>query len=90
MDPVMQKRTCIIGASYGGYAALAGGAFTPDLYKCVAAIAPVSDLSEFMKWKRDDAGSNSSILAYWTRLIGDRKDDAAKLAAISPVNMRSE
>ncbi|MCA8889662.1 MAG: S9 family peptidase [Parvularculaceae bacterium] len=80
------NRTCIIGASYGGYAALAGGAFTPDLYKCVAAIAPVSDLSEFMKWKRDDAGSNSSILAYWTRLIGDRKDDAAKLAAISPVN----
>ena len=29
------KRVCIVGASYGGYAALAGGAFTPELYKCV-------------------------------------------------------
>ena len=24
------KRICIVGASYGGYAALAGAAFTPD------------------------------------------------------------
>ncbi|MCK5750154.1 MAG: S9 family peptidase, partial [Oricola sp.] len=37
-------RICIVGASYGGYAALAGGAFTPELYKCVAAFAPVVDL----------------------------------------------
>src|SRR5262249_34265217 len=38
------SRICIVGASYGGYAALAGGAFTPDLYKCVIAIAGVSDI----------------------------------------------
>ncbi|HEX4861833.1 MAG TPA: prolyl oligopeptidase family serine peptidase, partial [Rhizomicrobium sp.] len=28
------KRICIVGASYGGYAALAGATFTPDLYAC--------------------------------------------------------
>ena len=28
------KRVAIFGGSYGGYAALAGAAFTPDLYKC--------------------------------------------------------
>lgn len=28
------EKVCIVGASYGGYAALAGGAFTPDIYKC--------------------------------------------------------
>ena len=27
VDP---KRVCIVGASYGGYAALAGAAFTPE------------------------------------------------------------
>jgi dipeptidyl aminopeptidase/acylaminoacyl peptidase len=27
-------RVAIFGGSYGGYAALAGAAFTPDLYKC--------------------------------------------------------
>lgn len=38
------ERVCIVGASYGGYAALAGAAFTPDLYQCAAAIAPLTDL----------------------------------------------
>lgn len=28
------ERICIVGASYGGYAALAGAAFTPKLYRC--------------------------------------------------------
>ncbi len=28
------KRVAIFGKSYGGYAALAGAAFTPDLYRC--------------------------------------------------------
>ena len=28
------KRVAIFGGSYGGYAALAGAAFTPDLYRC--------------------------------------------------------
>jgi dipeptidyl aminopeptidase/acylaminoacyl peptidase len=28
------KRIAIFGGSYGGYAALAGAAFTPDLYRC--------------------------------------------------------
>ncbi len=27
------SRVCIVGASYGGYAALAGAAFTPDVYR---------------------------------------------------------
>ena len=42
-------RVCIVGASYGGYAALAGGAFTPELYECVVAIAPVSDQRLMLK-----------------------------------------
>jgi dipeptidyl aminopeptidase/acylaminoacyl peptidase len=36
---------CIVGASYGGYAALAGAAFTPNLYACAASINGVSDLN---------------------------------------------
>ena len=37
-------RVCIAGASYGGYAALAGAVFTPDLYACAISINGVSDL----------------------------------------------
>ncbi len=35
---------CIVGASYGGYAALMGAVKTPDLYKCVVSFAGVTDL----------------------------------------------
>ena len=37
-------RVCIVGMSYGGYAALAGAAFTPALYRCAASVNGVSDL----------------------------------------------
>lgn len=38
------KRVCIVGWSYGGYAALMGAAKTPDLYRCVISTAPVANL----------------------------------------------
>lgn len=38
------KRICIVGGSYGGYAALMGAVKEPDLYRCAAAWAPVTDL----------------------------------------------
>ncbi len=75
-----------VGASYGGYAALAGGAFTPDLYKCVAAIAPVSDLPRMLYDQKARAGRDSWVVDYWQELIGHPKADRAKLEAISPVN----
>ncbi|HEX8055913.1 MAG TPA: S9 family peptidase [Novosphingobium sp.] len=43
IDP---KRACIMGGSYGGYAALAGVTLQHGLYRCAVAIAPVSDLRE--------------------------------------------
>lgn len=42
VDPA---RACIVGASYGGYAALAGVTLEQGIYKCAVAVAPVADLS---------------------------------------------
>ena len=83
VDP---SRICIIGASYGGYAALAGGAFTPDLYRCVAAIAPVADLPAMLREERRDHGAKHWVVDYWRSLIGDPRAERDKLEAISPVN----
>ncbi|KCZ65881.1 hypothetical protein L53_00810 [Hyphomonas sp. L-53-1-40] len=77
-------RVCIVGASYGGYAALAGGAFTPDLYKCVVAIAPVSDIRPLLVDVKWDNGRKHWALDYWQENIGDLDEEREKLNAISP------
>ncbi len=38
------KRMCIVGWSYGGYAALMGAIKTPTLYRCAVSMAGVTDL----------------------------------------------
>ncbi|RIJ15596.1 S9 family peptidase [Henriciella mobilis] len=77
-------RVCIIGASYGGYAALAGGAFTPDLYRCVAAIAPVADLEKMLRTESRDHGRDSWSVTYWERIMADGDARREKLRSISP------
>jgi len=78
------KRICIVGASYGGYAALAGAAFTPDLYACAVSFAGVSDLGKFLRTRASDYGSDSWMISTWTRYIGNRYGDSDKLSATSP------
>lgn len=46
------KRICIVGASYGGYAALMGAAMTPDLYRCAVSVAGVTDVAYLVKSSR--------------------------------------
>jgi dipeptidyl aminopeptidase/acylaminoacyl peptidase len=43
------KRLCIVGWSYGGYAALIGAVKEPELYRCAVSIAGVSDISS-LQW----------------------------------------
>ncbi|MEQ1490337.1 MAG: alpha/beta fold hydrolase [Terricaulis sp.] len=77
-------RICIAGISYGGYAALAGAALTPDLYKCAISIAGLSDLPEFLESERADSGRRSDLYAYWREAIGDPSENRDQLIAASP------
>ncbi len=47
-------RVAIVGGSYGGFAALAGVAFTPDLYACGVCMFGASDLADFVRDIPDD------------------------------------
>lgn len=78
------KRMCIVGWSYGGYAALAGGALTPDMYKCVVSVAGVSHLREMMAEDRRQYGARSQTVTWWEQLIGDPGTQAAAIDAVSP------
>lgn len=50
------QKVAIFGGSYGGYAALVGATFTPDLFCCAIDYVGVSNLVSFLK----------SIPPYWT------------------------
>lgn len=78
------NRVCIVGWSYGGYAALAGGALTPDMYKCVASIAGVSNLRDMLTDTRSRYGFRSPSFTYWQLLIGDLEKDGDAIDAVSP------
>ena len=85
IDP---KRVCIVGASYGGYAALAGAALPSDkgLYRCAVADSGVADPRGMLKWiqeryRKDD----SQALRYWDRFMGVTSPDDPKLGEISPL-----
>ena len=81
VDP---QRICIVGASYGGYAALAGATFTPDLYRCAVSISGVADLREYLKSRRKRFGTDSELYSYWKKQIGDPDSDAARIDSVSP------
>nr|WP_253206730.1 S9 family peptidase [Verticiella sp. GG226] len=75
------KRIGIYGASYGGYATLAGVAFTPDLYAAAVDYVGVSNLFTFM----------NTIPPYWEpmlkqmrEMVGDPERDKERLTATSP------
>ncbi len=50
------QRIAIYGGSYGGYAALAGATFTPDLFRCAVSIVGPSNLITFI----------NTIPPYWS------------------------
>ena len=81
VDP---NRVCIVGWSYGGYAALAGGAFTPDLYKCVVSIAGVADINKMIAHKKYRYGHDHWVISYFDRNIGGGKMDKKQIQSISP------
>jgi dipeptidyl aminopeptidase/acylaminoacyl peptidase len=77
-------RICIYGGSYGGYAALWGVIKTPELYKCGASFAGVSDLSEMLAGSIfDDSTPVSREIS--RKRVGDPKEMKAQLDEVSPL-----
>jgi dipeptidyl aminopeptidase/acylaminoacyl peptidase len=76
-------RVAIYGASYGGYAALVGAAFTPDVFRCAVDIVGPSNLKTLLE----------TVPPYWQpgiqqlyRRVGHPVDDADFLWSRSPLS----
>jgi dipeptidyl aminopeptidase/acylaminoacyl peptidase len=87
IDP---KRVCIMGASYGGYAALAGVTLQKDVYRCAVSVAGIGDVSDFLQWRVNQGGSKSLTIRYWNRFLGIEAYNDPKLAAISPAQLAAK
>lgn len=79
------NRICIVGASYGGYAALAGAAFTPKLYQCAISINGVADVDQMLKDEKSEYGSDHWVLSYWQESIINGTIAEKHLEEISPI-----
>ena len=86
IDP---KRVCIVGASYGGYAALAGVTLQQGVYRCAVAVAGLSDMHKFVGGSLADA-SRSSGVRFWDRFVGAKSPTDPLLDQISPVHHAAE
>jgi dipeptidyl aminopeptidase/acylaminoacyl peptidase len=76
------RRIAIYGGSYGGYAALVGATFTPDLFRCAVDIVGPSSLVTFIEtippyW--------SSYLAMLHQRVGEPERDREFLESRSPL-----
>jgi len=75
------KRACIMGASYGGYAALAGVTLQQGLYRCAVSVAGVSDVTKMVRTEMSESGRNAKVRRALQAEIGNHKD----LKMVSPI-----
>ncbi|WP_395945732.1 alpha/beta fold hydrolase [Brevundimonas sp.] len=85
IDP---DRVCIIGASYGGYAAMAGLTLDKGVYRCGVAVSGVSDLRRMVAWEaRQEGGRDNQTVRYWNRFMGAARFNDRALDDLSPARL---
>lgn len=80
VDP---KRACIVGADYGGYAALASVTVQQATYRCAVSYGGLADLTAFLAEERGHRGDASASARRWKDLMN--AGSSAGLDDISPV-----
>jgi dipeptidyl aminopeptidase/acylaminoacyl peptidase len=78
VDP---KRVCLVGSSYGGYAALWGATRNPERYRCAASFAGVTDVGRQLKYQLNSFGDRRGRKDWRSTVEGE---DGFDLDSISP------
>jgi len=73
------KRVCIVGASYGGYAAMRGAQRDGARYRCAVSYAGISDLGAMLRYDRNFLGK--WVTDYWKKQVSDSKAVSPKFHA---------
>jgi dienelactone hydrolase len=75
---VDRSRVCVMGWSYGGYAAMMSAVREPDLYRCAIAGAGISDLKAMLRYDRRFLFSK-----WWTSKITGGDADLSAMSALT-------
>lgn len=75
------KRVCIVGGSYGGYAALMGAVKSPQRFRCAASLNGVTDLVDLS----ESFARNRAAAEVIQEQLGHGWQDRERLRANSPV-----
>jgi dipeptidyl aminopeptidase/acylaminoacyl peptidase len=84
IDP---KRVCIVGASYGGYAALAGVTVQHGLYKCAVSVGGVADLTAQYRYVAESSSAASVTARAWKADLGLASSEGNRLEDVSPIRL---
>ncbi|HEY6455230.1 MAG TPA: S9 family peptidase [Steroidobacteraceae bacterium] len=79
VDP---KRACIMGGSYGGYAALAGVTLQHGLYRCAVSVAGIGDIAAMYKTQVSESGQSALTVNALQGILGKYKN----FDGVSPIN----
>ena len=82
------EQVCIMGMSYGGYAALMGVLRDPETFDCAVAYAPVTDLPGFIERFRQ-RGDHKGY-AEWRAMVGVPGRADHELDRVSPVGLADQ
>jgi dipeptidyl aminopeptidase/acylaminoacyl peptidase len=85
IDP---KRACIVGDSYGGYAALAGVTIQRGIYRCAVSVSGISEVSAIIASRGDSSDYSSG--RYSHTLFGVSFGGDPSLEGISPLSRAGE
>jgi dipeptidyl aminopeptidase/acylaminoacyl peptidase len=80
------KRACIMGASYGGYAALAGVTLQQGVYRCAVSVAGVGDVKRLYTTEARESGFNKTLIRSLKAEIGFGRD----LDVVSPLRLAEQ
>ncbi|MET0498713.1 MAG: S9 family peptidase [Steroidobacteraceae bacterium] len=81
VDP---KRVCIMGASYGGYAAMWAAARNPEIYRCAISFAGISDVKQMLRYDRKSFSAPRYFRSWQEKVQGSDEFD---LGLVSPLKM---
>jgi len=88
IDP---DRVCIVGGSYGGYAAMAGPTLDPGVYRCAVSVNGVSDLRRMVEREARMRGERENeTVRYWNRFMGAERLGDRSLDERSPARLAAQ